>query len=82
MPTLIEPLLAPKSILKPSGLVSSLYDTTAKQPPGPPPNPPPSLSEFECTADEFELGLTIDEMSYKSQEKPKKIRFENSVNPR
>jgi len=74
LPTMIEPLAAPKSILK---LVSSCYDTDTKQPPGPPPGTPPPLAEFECDADEFELGLTLDE-SYKSQEKPKKIRFDNS----
>lgn len=68
---------APKSILKSKPvLVSSCYDTE-KLPPGPPSGSPPSLSEFECTTDEFELGLTIDE-SFKSQDKPKKIRFENN----
>ena len=87
-PPAIEPTIsneqstdAPKSILKPPKivqqppkLVSSCYDSF-KQPPGPPPSSPPSLAEFECDNDEFELGLSLDE-SYKSQEKPKKIRFD------
>lgn len=70
---------APKSILKSKPLptlVSSCYDTE-KQPPGAPSGAPPSLSEFECDEDEFELGLTIED-TYKSQEKPKKIRFDTS----
>jgi len=74
---------APKSILKtpkvvqqPPKLVSSCYDSS-KKPPGPPTSSPPSLAEFECDNDEFELGLSLDE-SYKSQEKPKKIRFDPS----
>lgn len=76
--TLIEPLQAPKSILKPL-LVSACYDNTdTKQPPGPPPGPPPPLTQFECNNDEFELGLTLEE-SYKSQEKPKKIRFDTTA---
>lgn len=73
-------LSAPRSILKSTKpqLVSSAYDALEKQPPGPPPGPPPSLSEFECDNDEFELGLTIEE-AYKSNEKPKKIRFDQDM---
>lgn len=66
--------VTPKSILK---FKEATKQTINKEPPGPPSGPPPSLSEFECDNDEFELGLTVDE-AYKSNEKPKKIRFDST----
>jgi hypothetical protein len=66
--------VTPKSILK---FKEATKQTINKEPPGPPSGPPPSLSEFECDNDEFELGLTVNE-AYKSNEKPKKIRFDST----
>lgn len=72
--------VTPKSILK-SKINSTVVNTTVKsgnkEPPGPPPGSPPSLEEFECENDEYELGLTANE-AYKSQEKPKKLRFDSA----
>ncbi len=70
--------VTPKSILKAktSNVVNTTVKVGNKEPPGPPPGSPPSLEEFECEDDEYELGLTANE-AYKSQEKPKKLRFDS-----
>ena len=67
----IQEITAPKSILK-----TKTLQNINKEPPGPPSGTPPTLSEFELDTDEFELGLSAED-AYKSQEKPKKIRFDS-----
>lgn len=74
----------PKSILKTttnSHQISEQCKTKLKslstKPPGPPASSPPDLTEFECDDDELELGLSLDDQ-YKSSDKTKKIRFNES----
>ena len=75
----------PKSILKSSSSIVSLSHDQIKArlkslpslPPGPPSGSPPDLNEFECDDDEQELGLTLDDQ-YKSSDKSKKIRFNDT----